>query len=262
MLRPVDGERWEALARPGRRCRAGTRVSVGAGAARVRIVAREGGRRARGGGRGAVGRGSSCSIATACRPCPRTSPDTTRPSPTIASDTRPSTRGTTARSPRPPPDCTSRRSSSRASAPSGPSVHFLTLHVGVGTFRPLRAERVEEHRIAAERRRDPRGDRRGGQSRPRRRAGASSPSEPRPRGPSSGRPRRTACTAGPRAPPISSSTPAIASGWSTPSSRTSTSRARRCCSSPPPSAGARRCSGPIATPSPRAIASTRTAMRC
>ena len=33
----------------------------------------------------------------------------------------------------------------------GADVHFLTLHVGAGTFRPLRAERVEEHRIAAER---------------------------------------------------------------------------------------------------------------
>ena len=32
----------------------------------------------------------------------------------------------------------------------GAEVHFLTLHVGAGTFRPLRAERVEEHRIAAE----------------------------------------------------------------------------------------------------------------
>src|SRR4249919_1377082 len=39
MLRPIDGERWDALVRPGRRCRAGARVSVAAGAARVRIVA-------------------------------------------------------------------------------------------------------------------------------------------------------------------------------------------------------------------------------
>ena len=39
MLHPVEGERWDALAPPGRRCRAGARVSVGAGAAAVRIVA-------------------------------------------------------------------------------------------------------------------------------------------------------------------------------------------------------------------------------
>ena len=35
-------------------------------------------------------------------------------------------------------------------ARSARELHFLTLHVGVGTFRPLRADRVEEHRIAAE----------------------------------------------------------------------------------------------------------------
>ena len=29
MLRPVAGGRWDALVRPGRRCRAGTQVSVG-----------------------------------------------------------------------------------------------------------------------------------------------------------------------------------------------------------------------------------------
>ena len=39
MLRPVDGERWHALVRPGRRCRTGAQVSVAAGAARVRIIA-------------------------------------------------------------------------------------------------------------------------------------------------------------------------------------------------------------------------------
>ena len=32
----------------------------------------------------------------------------------------------------------------------GVAVHYLTLHVGPGTFRPLRAERVEEHRMEAE----------------------------------------------------------------------------------------------------------------
>src|SRR5262245_62619907 len=39
MLRPVDDARWEALVRPGRRCREGMRVSIGAGAAHVLIVA-------------------------------------------------------------------------------------------------------------------------------------------------------------------------------------------------------------------------------
>src|SRR5687768_3014909 len=39
MLGPVDGERWDALVRPGRRCRAGAQISVGGGAARVRVIA-------------------------------------------------------------------------------------------------------------------------------------------------------------------------------------------------------------------------------
>src|SRR6266446_4231423 len=32
----------------------------------------------------------------------------------------------------------------------GVEVHYLTLHVGPGTFRPLRARRLEEHRMEAE----------------------------------------------------------------------------------------------------------------
>ena len=37
-LRPVDGERWEAMVRPGRRCRVGARIEVAGGAARARVV--------------------------------------------------------------------------------------------------------------------------------------------------------------------------------------------------------------------------------
>ena len=33
---------------------------------------------------------------------------------------------------------------------AGVAAHYLTLHVGPGTFRPLRGERVEEHRLEAE----------------------------------------------------------------------------------------------------------------
>jgi len=42
LLRSVEGERWEALARPGRRCRVGARAIVGAGAARATVVAEKG----------------------------------------------------------------------------------------------------------------------------------------------------------------------------------------------------------------------------
>jgi len=37
-LRPVDEERWEAMVRPGRRCRVGARIEVAGGAARARVV--------------------------------------------------------------------------------------------------------------------------------------------------------------------------------------------------------------------------------
>ena len=108
----------------------------------------------------------------------------------------------------------------------GAEVHFLTLHVGAGTFRPLRAERVEEHRIAAESV-EISGETAAAVNRARaagRRIVAIGTTTT---GPSSGR-RRLMAGSGPSAgPPISSSTPATASGWSTPSSRTSTSRARR-----------------------------------
>ena len=39
MLRPLAVTRWEALVRPGRRCRVGARVLVAAGAARATVVA-------------------------------------------------------------------------------------------------------------------------------------------------------------------------------------------------------------------------------
>src|SRR5262249_49975583 len=39
MLRPLAGDRWEALVRPGRRCRAGARLAVAGGIARIAIVA-------------------------------------------------------------------------------------------------------------------------------------------------------------------------------------------------------------------------------
>ena len=42
----------------------------------------------------------------------------------------------------------------------GVEVHYLTLHVGPGTFRPLRAARLEEHRMEAGADRDSRGHRR------------------------------------------------------------------------------------------------------
>src|SRR5262245_44642040 len=39
MLRSLEGSRWEALVRPARRCRVGSRVLVAAGAARLTVIA-------------------------------------------------------------------------------------------------------------------------------------------------------------------------------------------------------------------------------
>jgi len=38
MLRPLDGPRWEALVRPGKRCRIGARVTLAGGAARATLL--------------------------------------------------------------------------------------------------------------------------------------------------------------------------------------------------------------------------------
>ena len=38
LLRPVEGDRWEALVRPGRRCRVGARLELAGGVARARVV--------------------------------------------------------------------------------------------------------------------------------------------------------------------------------------------------------------------------------
>ena len=103
----------------------------------------------------------------------------------IASDTRRSMRASAGPLPRPPPACTSRRRCSTALAARGVERTEVTLHVGYGTFKPVRAERVEDHVV------DPEtftvSPRRGGRVDAARgvKAGASSPSGRRPRGRSS-----------------------------------------------------------------------------
>ena len=53
-----------------------------------------------------------------------------------------------ARWPRPPRACTSTPRSSRRSAARGVRHAFVTLHVGAGTFQPVRVDDLEEHRHA------------------------------------------------------------------------------------------------------------------
>ena len=68
----------------------------------------------------------------------------------IGPPTRRSTPPTPARWPRRPPVCTSRAGCSRRSAPPGIEIAFLTLHVGLGTFRPVKVEDIADHEMHEE----------------------------------------------------------------------------------------------------------------
>ena len=57
---------------------------------------------------------------------------------------------TTAPSPRRPPGCTSPSSFFQRSTARGISRHFVTLHVGAGTFLPVKADDTAEHKMHAE----------------------------------------------------------------------------------------------------------------
>ena len=68
----------------------------------------------------------------------------------MPSATRPSTRAKPARSPRRPPGCTSTRALLAALGERGVDFGYVTLHVGAGTFQPVRAERLEDHTMHRE----------------------------------------------------------------------------------------------------------------
>ena len=82
-----------------------------------------------------------------CRP---TSPPVARRTRGTRRTIRPSTPGRARRWPRPPPACISRRAALARWRRAGVSLHFVTLHVGAGTFLPVKAERLADHRMHAE----------------------------------------------------------------------------------------------------------------
>ena len=53
-------------------------------------------------------------------------------------------------SPRQPRDCISRRQLEAALRGRGVDLHRLTLHVGAGTFLPVKVDETSEHRMHAE----------------------------------------------------------------------------------------------------------------
>jgi S-adenosylmethionine:tRNA ribosyltransferase-isomerase len=149
LLRPVGDERWEAMVRPGRRCRVGARLVLAGGAARARVVS-EGSEGTRVVALEAPWSARELMERHGLPPLP----------PYIG------------RHDAPKPEDRERyqtvyaREDGSVAAPTaglhftpellvrlarrGVSVHYLTLHVGPGTFRPIRTGRVEDHRLEAE----------------------------------------------------------------------------------------------------------------
>ena len=149
MLRSLGGTRWEALVRPGRRCRAGARVLVAAGAARATVVAQA---------------DAGMRILDLDAPWPARE--------LLERYGLPPLPPYIARHDAPKPEDRHRYQTVYAShegsvaAPTaglhftpelierlrerGVEFHHLTLHVGLGTFRPLRVLQVEAHRMAQE----------------------------------------------------------------------------------------------------------------
>jgi S-adenosylmethionine:tRNA ribosyltransferase-isomerase len=149
LLRPVGDGRWEAMVRPGRRCRVGARVDLAGGAARAHVV----------------GEGSEGTRVVAIE-----APWPVRE--LLERHGLPPLPPYIGRHDAPKPEDRERyqtvyaRDDGSVAAPTaglhftpellarlerrGIAVHYLTLHVGPGTFRPLRGDRIEEHRLEAE----------------------------------------------------------------------------------------------------------------
>ena len=149
LLRELEPGRWEALARPARRCRVGARIALGGGVAHAAVV-----------GQGEEGR----------RVVALESPWPARE--LLERYGLPPLPPYIERHGAPKPDDRERyqtvyaRAEGSVAAPTaglhftpellarvharGAEVHPLTLHVGPATFRPLRSATVEEHRMEAE----------------------------------------------------------------------------------------------------------------
>ena len=148
-LRPVEGNRWQSMVRPGRRCRVGARIDVASSAARVRVVGEAGG---------------GVRIVEVEAPWPVRD--------LLDRHGRPPLPPYIDRHDAPKPEDRERyqtvyaREEGSVAAPTaglhftpellariermGVAVHHLTLHVGPGTFRPLRGTRLEDHRLEPE----------------------------------------------------------------------------------------------------------------
>jgi S-adenosylmethionine:tRNA ribosyltransferase-isomerase len=149
MLRALDGGRWEALVRPGKRCGLGARVTLAGGAARATVLEH------RGMGARAVEIEAPWPVDLLMErhglpPLPPYIERHDAPKPedweryqTVYATAKGSVAAPTAGL------HFTRPLLARLSA-AGVEIHRVTLHVGAGTFRPIRAAEVEQHRLEPE----------------------------------------------------------------------------------------------------------------
>ena len=149
LLHPVDGE-WAALLRPARRCPVGTTIALGDGVARATVTGREEFGRARVRVDG-VSRVEDFLAAHGFPPLPPYIRRYRKPGgedwaryQTVYADRPGAVAAPTA-------GLHFTRELLAALGSQGVEVQRVTLHVGPGTFRPVRVERVAEHRVEAER---------------------------------------------------------------------------------------------------------------
>ncbi len=149
LLRPVAEGRWEALVRPGRRCRIGARVELAGGVARARIVGdgTAGARlveiEARWPVRELLERYGLPPLPPYIERHDAPKPEDRERYQTVYARDDGSVAAPTAGL-HFTPELLARL------ARRDVAVHYLTLHVGPGTFRPLRAARIDDHRLEAE----------------------------------------------------------------------------------------------------------------
>jgi len=149
MLRPLDGGRWEALVRPGKRCGLGARVTLAGGVARATVLEHRG-MGARGVEIEAPWPVDELMERHGLPPLPPYIERHDAPKPedweryqTVYATEKGSVAAPTA-------GLHFTRPLLERLRTAGVEIHRVTLHVGAGTFRPIRAAEVEQHQIEPE----------------------------------------------------------------------------------------------------------------
>jgi S-adenosylmethionine:tRNA ribosyltransferase-isomerase len=149
MLRPLDGGRWEALVRPGKRCGLGARVTLAGGVARATVLEHRG-MGARGVEIEAPWPVDELMERHGLPPLPPYIERHDAPKPedweryqTVYATEKGSVAAPTA-------GLHFTRPLLERLRTAGVEIHRVTLHVGAGTFRPIRAAEVEQHQLEPE----------------------------------------------------------------------------------------------------------------